>query len=228
MLQICLHELKQQFKSIKAIVIIFILLSLTFGSAKVYGQYEQLIGGANSDLYASGLLITSLIAGPLFTFALSHDAINQEVKSRTIRFIVTKVDRVEIVLGKYFAFHIFWFICLTTSIMIVSAYAHHVLLLPLVHLCTFYSYFIGLAMLLSVIINNPAVTNVFGIALSIIMMVLSIWAQFSDHILLKIFKFVTPLYYITQEGMVFLTVVPLLFSIIFITLSLILFRKKAL
>lgn len=227
MFSVAIHEFKKQIKSIKSILVILIIFSITIGVASVGEKYKSLIEmGAGSNVYTLGLTMTILIAGPLFTLSLSHNIINEEIRTRTIRFIATKTSRANIVIGKYLGIVFFWIICLVLSMLLISLFSHSIYINKFMISFSFLLYFIGLTILLSTLISNPIMTNLIGITLSIIMTILGLWGTLSNNIILKIFSYLTPYHYFIHEENSALAYIPILFSIIFVILSIILIRKR--
>jgi ABC-2 type transport system permease protein len=72
----------------------------------------------NDSPYATGLLIIILLASPLFIFVLIHNAIYEDYRSRTIRFIATKTSRENIIFGSLF----FWIVCLTITVILFNSF----------------------------------------------------------------------------------------------------------
>jgi ABC-2 type transport system permease protein len=227
MLGVTIHEFRKQIKSIKSILVILIIISITIGVASVAGKYKSLIEMAGgSNVYTLGLTMTILIAGPLFTLSLSHNIINEEIRTRTIRFIATKTSRTNIVIGKYLGIVLFWLVCLVLSMLLISLFSHSIYINKIMISFAFILYFIGLTVLLSTLISNPIMTNLLGITLSIVMTILGLWGTLSNNIFLKIFSYVTPYHYFIHEQNTILAYIPILFSLLFVILSVILFRKR--
>ncbi|MBI5976004.1 ABC transporter permease [Staphylococcus canis] len=227
MFAIAFHELKRQIKSIKSILIICIIFSITIAAASIANNYKGLMSmETESNVYTLGLTVTTLVAGPLFTLALSHNIINEEIKNRTIRFIATKTSRFNIVVGKFLGLSLFWFTCLFISMILISFIAHSFYLQKVILCFSFFAYFIGLAILISVLINNPTVTNILGVSLSFIFTVLGIWSTMSQNILLKTFSYLTPYNYFIHHDNDVLGYVPIVFSLLFTTLGLNIMKRR--
>lgn len=227
MFAIAFQELKKQIKSIKSILIILIIFSITMGVASLGEKYKSLIAmGGESNVYTLGLTMTILIAGPLFTLTLSHNIINEEIKDRTIRFIATKTSRLNIVIGKFLGLTFFWAICLIISTLLISFFAHDIYIQKALICFSFLLYFIGLAILLSTMISNPIVTNLLGVSFSIIITIIGLWSTFSNNIFLKFFSYITPYHYFLHEENSLMGYIPVLFTIVFVFLSLFIIKRR--
>jgi len=229
MFTICFREFKDLFKSIRSIIIILTIFGVTLGVAKLISQFGGPVKslGLGSNAYAGGLLTLLLIAGPLFVTSLSHNIINQELHSRTIRFLATKTSRDKIVLGKFLGIILFWVICLFIALLLVIPFSKAFYFLEFIQAVIFISYFVGLTILISTLITKPSITMFLGIAVALAMPVLGIWSMVSENIFLKITSHITPYFYYTQETTSY-TYLVVLFPLIFLALSLLIMRKKEL
>ncbi|MCD8827222.1 ABC transporter permease subunit [Staphylococcus gallinarum] len=228
MLSIALKEFTSLFKSIKSFFIIVVIIGISLGLAKIIdifgGQINSAVGSSETP-FSAGLLLAVLLTGPLFTFTLSHNIINEEVKTRTIRFLATKTARNNILLGKFIGALLFWGICLLIATILIIWYSHQFYFLEFLQCLTFISYYLALAMLLSVFIDNTVSTNFLGIIISLVMTVLGIWSLNSDHVLLIIFKYITPYFYFFKDSMI-LPFVIIIFTFLFLVISLYKFNKR--
>ncbi|WP_340578947.1 ABC transporter permease subunit, partial [Staphylococcus aureus] len=158
--------------------------------AKLVSLFEDQLGnlGVAETPYSMGLLLTVLLASPLFIFALSHNVINEEVKTRTIRFLATKTNRPTIIIGKFLGALLFWFLILLITTLLIIIYSHEFYYIELLQSVVFISYYLSLAVFLSVLINSTVLTNFLGIALPIVMTILGIWSSNSNNVLLQIYS----------------------------------------
>ncbi|MGR6342624.1 ABC transporter permease [Priestia megaterium] len=229
MFTICFREFKDLFKSIRSIIVILVIFAVTLGVARLISQFGDQIKafGLGSNAYAGGLLTLLLIAGPLFVTSLSHNIINQELHSRTIRFLATKTSRNKIVLGKFLGVILFWIVSLLIALLLVVPFSKEFYLPEFIQAVIFISYFVGLTILISTLIIKPSITMFLGIAIALAMPVLGIWSMVSENIFLKIASHITPYFYYTQETTSY-TYFVIFFPIVFLALSLFIMRKKEL
>ncbi|PFP33160.1 hypothetical protein COD13_28610 [Priestia megaterium] len=229
MFTICFREFKDLFKSIRSIIVILIIFGVTLGVAKILSQFGDQIKsfGLGNNVYAAGLLTLLLIAGPLFVTSLSHNVINQELHSRTIRFLATKISRDKIIFGKFLGVLLFWIVCLLTALLLVVPFSKAFYFPEFIQAVIYVSYFIGMTILISTIITKPSITMFLGIAIAIIMPVLGIWGTVSENIFLRIASHITPYFYYTQENTSY-TYYVAFFPVIFLVLTIFIMRKKEL
>lgn len=101
-------EFFQLFKSVKSIIMIVVLLVSSYYFAKYTERLVPILElEQTSSWYAGGLLIILLLFGPLFVMSLSHDVLNRELSERTMRFLVTKTSKANILFGKFLGVWIF-------------------------------------------------------------------------------------------------------------------------
>lgn len=227
MLSISIREFKNLFKSIRSFIIIAIMFGVTVLAAKMLSQFDgelQELGLDNA--YMGGLLLLILILGPLFVTSLSHDIINREVHTRTVRFIVTKLSRTKIVLGKFIGVSLFWITCLTISLILIIPFSGEFYFLELIEAIIFITYFISVSLFLSSFIDKPGISMFLGIILSLAFPIVGIWAIASQsNIYIFLLSFITPYYYFGQENEAFIYFVPIL-STILVLGSIMIFRKR--
>lgn len=227
MFAISFREFKNLFKSVRSIIIIIVIWGVTLGAAKLVSNFQNQLQqiGLGESAYASGLMVLTITAIPLFVFSLSHNAINEEIKSRTIRFIATKTSRDNILLGKFLGILFFWITCLFIAVLLITLFSKDLYILKFIQSIIFISYFIGLTILLSTVIPKPTLTIFISIVLAIAAPILGIWSVMSNNIFLKIYSYITPYFYYSQDE-AFYTYLVLIFPMIFLGLSLIIMRKR--
>lgn len=227
MFTICLKEFNSLFKSIRSIIIICTVLGVTVGAAKLISTFEaQLEGfGLGDNAYAGGLLVLLFLAGPLFVTSLSHNIVNKEVDSRTIRFIATKTSRENVIVGKFMGIILFWSLCLFIALVLVIPFSKSFYFLELIQSIIFISYFVGFTLLLSTIINRPSMTMFIGIMIAVVLPVLGLWSIGSENLIITIISYITPYFYYSQEK-TFYTYFVAFFPLLFVVLSLLIMRKK--
>ncbi|MBY6023435.1 ABC transporter permease [Nitratireductor sp. DP7N14-4] len=220
-------EFQGLFKSIRSIIIILSILGVSYGLAHLMEQFEtQLTQTQFKDGANSGIIIMLLVFGPLFVSSLSHGLINQEVKSRTMRFLATKASREHIILGKFLGVCLFWFTCITASFFLIALVSHSFSLSIFFECILFSTCIISLVLMISTLISNPAHTMFFTIVLSVALPAISIWSIFSSKLYITWFKYITPYYYIyLGKGYILILLV---FVGLFITISLLHFKRREL
>lgn len=228
MIAICIHEFKNLFKSIRSVLIILLLLGVTIGTASLLEKFaEEIQEMGLGGIYIAGLYALLMIAGPLFVLGLSHDVINKETHSRTIRFLVTKTSRNQIILGKFLGVLSFWFSCIFISSLLVIPFSGEFYAVELIDLIIFIGYFVALALFLSTAISKPGLTMFIGLLLSIALPVLGIWGILSpENNVLKIISFLTPYYYLGQENTVLTYIMLPVLTVLLVTSSLFMLRRR--
>ncbi|MFD2923169.1 ABC transporter permease subunit [Halobacillus naozhouensis] len=147
---ICARECKELFKGIRPIIIIGILLGVSYLSARLASVFPGNIEGVTKqDIYTTGLSVSIFFFGLLFVFTLSHSTINREVESRTMRFLVTKTSRNNILFGKLLGIILFWFIIVTVCLIVTTFFSKSLHYMMLLECMVFLFYCISAAVLLS-------------------------------------------------------------------------------
>ncbi|WP_269091796.1 ABC transporter permease [Priestia megaterium] len=197
---ISIKEFQSLFKSIKSIIVILIVCGASYGIAYVVSQFGgQLTSAQIQDGANGGILLMLLGFGPLFISSLSHNVINQEIKARTARFLVTKTSRERIVLGKFLGICCFWLVCISISFLLIAFISHHFSFFTFLECLLFTMCMISFVLMLSALMPNPTHTMFLSIILSLVLPVLSEWSMFSSKEYIAWFKYVTPYYYLELE-----------------------------
>lgn len=196
-------------KSVKAIVII---LLFSGGSFWVSNSLAKTVGQLAAGEYYSSLRLLVLFFGYLFATILSHSCLNNEVESKTIRLLLSKVSRASIVIGKLLGALLFWSVCLFVSFVFVSVIGRvwHVSELFIVFVTM--AYFNSIVLLLSAVINKSSQTNFIGLILALAIPGLGLYTTLTAHSRLHILQYLFPYYYLLQ-GVVYM-VIPLIFAVI--------------
>lgn len=229
MFAICKREFLFLFKSIKSIIFIVIISGLILIIAEFLSNIPLNIlkeMGVENE-YVLGLMLLIYFLGPLLVISLSHDTINKEEQNRTLRFLIPKINRDEIVLGKYTGILSFWSICLFLALLIISIFAKKFYWLPFIESIVFLSYFISLSIFLSICIGQSSITLIIGIILSLIIPIIGLISLLTKkYLFINLISILTPYYYFSfpDKPMIeYLTIIP---SILILLISILVFRKK--
>lgn len=181
------REFLNLFKGIKSILVVSILFTVSYYSAKFSNlliSAAQLSEREAANIHTAGLLLMILVFGLLFVMGLSHDIMNRETLERTIRFLVTRTSRSKIIMGKFLGTWMFWFVCLVISFLLISIYSHKIDFLTFFQTVILITYQISLTILLSIIISKPGMTMflsiVFGLIFPIFGFMVYFFIQYKD------------------------------------------------
>ncbi|WP_085505191.1 ABC transporter permease [Thalassobacillus devorans] len=227
MFTIPFREFTSLFKSIRSIIIIAVLFGVTIGAAKIISNFQTQLQelGIGDDAYAGALMALLLFAAPLFVTSLAHSVVNKEMASRTVRFLATKTSRANIILGKFLGNLFFWAICLFLALLLIIPFSNTFHIVEWFQMVVFVSYFIGLAVFLSTIFRSPSLTMFLGITISIALQVLGLWSLATENVFVKMIGYITPYFYYSQDQ-TYMSYIVVLFTLIFVILSLLIFRKR--
>lgn len=227
MIGICLREFMSLFKSIKSVIIIIIFVGMTALASSLLGKITedlQLMGINN--IYVAGVMMILLLIGPLLAISLSHDALNREFQNRSIRFLVTKISRNQIVIGKFLGIFLFWFLCMLFAWIVSYPITQQFNFFSLIEACIFLSYFIALSLLLSVLVSKPSYSVFIGVLCGIAFPLVGFWSSFElTNLYVKLISFLTPYYYYQKESTIYPYFVVIL-TLIILFLTMMLFRKR--
>ncbi|MDM5292012.1 hypothetical protein QUF81_01825 [Peribacillus simplex] len=225
MIHILKNEFFHSFKSFKSIIIILFFTLTSFLTASYLSNSSLLDDQLNSgSAYTSSIKLLVFFFGFLFVFSVSHDLINRELDFQTIRLLVTKTSKFNIISGKFLGILLFWLISITISFIIISLFAHNWFMKDYFITIVFLFYIISFVTFLSTIISKPSVTMFLGILISILAPILGFWAAFSDKWFLIPFKFILPYYYVVKSN--YFLIFPLLIGITFLLFSYLIFKRK--
>ncbi len=227
MFAITLREFKSLFQSIRAILIIVVLFGVTIGSAKLVSQFKEQLSdlGLGDNAYIIGLMLLLFLASPLFVTSISHSSVNKEIESKTIRFLATKTSRENIIFGKFLGNVSFWVLCLTVALLLIVPFSKSFPIVDLIQSIIFTSYFIGLSLFLSTVVNSSAMTMFVGIFISIALPVIGMWSLISKNVIVDTLSYLTPYYYYTQENTAY-TYLVLIHIAVFVIASLMIFKRR--
>lgn len=227
MFAITLREFKSLFQSIRAIIIIVVLFGVTAGSAKLVSQFKGSLSGLGlgDNAYIIGLTLLLFLAAPLFVTSISHSTVNKEMESKTIRFLATKTSRENIILGKFLGNLSFWVLCLSIALLLITPFSKSFYFVDWIQSIIFVSYFIGLSLFLSTLVNNSSLTMFAGIIISIALPVIGMWSLLSKNVIVDTIAYLTPYFYYTNENTSY-TYLVLIHTVVFLILSLIIFKRR--
>lgn len=222
MLAIATKEFVEMMKSFKSLFIIALfVLSSYFMSSFVSKNVVSI--GTDTNNYVSVTRLLILLFGFLFVLMLSHDLVSRETSTKTIRFLITKTSRTNIIVGKFLGVAAFWLFSLGISITIVSFFAKDFLWFTFIQLYSFLIFAIGLCLLISTLAKTTGMSMLLGLAVSFIAPVVGIWSMFSEKTWLKPFKLLLPYQYQLKENG--LVLIPFIIGLLFISISIWYFKR---
>jgi len=225
MIHIIRNEFMNSFKSFKSIAIIVFFTITSFLTASYLSDNAQLLGELNSDsAYTSTIKFLVFFLGFLFVFSVSHDLVNRELDYNTIRLLVSKTSRFNIIIGKMLGSFIFWVCSISISFIVVSIYAKTWFYLDYVTVIAVLFFITSFNVFLSTVVTKPSMTMFLGILLGILFPILGLWAAFSDKWYLLPFKYLLPYHYVVESN--FYLVGPFLIGILLVATSYIIFKRK--
>ncbi|SIS88276.1 ABC transporter permease [Salimicrobium salexigens] len=231
MVHVLKREFIESFRSVRSVLIILFLTLVAYYSSRFFQNNQvlinQFLSGKNAisveEIYATAITFIIMAFGALFVFSISHDIVNSETESRTIRLLVTKISRGQILLGKLLGVTLFWWAVITISYIVIFAISGSWSIEFYAQTLVLIFYFISFTMLISTIISKTKLSMFFGIMLGIALPVLNVAAIEIDKWYLIPAKYILPFYYSEQLTMSF---VPLIIGTVFFTLSVFIIKRR--
>ncbi|WP_091482204.1 ABC transporter permease [Gracilibacillus orientalis] len=230
MVHILWREFTDSFKSIRSILIILFLTFISYQSASFFENNPGLVeeffstGGAESSIYTAAISLIVLMFGFLFVFAISHDIINKEIEMRTIRLLVTKIPRWQIVIGKFIGILLFWVVTILISYVILTVISGTWHFLDYLQTILFLFYAISFVLFISTIVLKSKLTMFLGIILGISLPIVGLVSVFSDKWYMIPFKYLLPYNY--MENASFSMLILLIIGIAYLLISVVIMRRR--
>lgn len=224
MVSVAKNEFFNLIKSVKAVIIILIFVLFSFYISNFLIKSSEL--NARQGAVYSSLRLLVFVMGYLFASILSHNTINREIEQRTGRLIVTKISRNSFWLGKFVGNLMFWFVCITSSYILISIMSNQLDVTVYFMTLSIMLYFVALVLLVSTVIYKTSMSNFVGLFLGIAMPGIGMWVTLDEKNVLGFAKYVFPYFYILKGGAFML--IPVLIAMIWLLISLIIIRKKEL
>ena len=114
MLYILMHEFKLLFFKIKTVILAIILFGFVFG----FGTALALLN-VNEISYYLSLSFIFAIFGLIIISIQSNHIISAEEENTTIRLLITKATRLDIVLGKFLGIFLYWVVIVTIQYLLI-------------------------------------------------------------------------------------------------------------
>ncbi|EPY03645.1 hypothetical protein PAALTS15_27866 [Paenibacillus alvei TS-15] len=224
MYAIAKREFLTLFKSFKSVAIVLLFCIVAFSISNFVKNNPGLMFGEESNPYVSGIRFLVTVLGFLFVLTLSHDTINREVESQTIRFVVTKVPKTSIVFGKYLGILLFWAVCLACSFIVIFLSIGQLYVLEYIRLIVFISFAVGVNMLLSTIIPKGSYSIFASLLCGLLLPAAGMWSVFTENQASQLIKYATPYYYLIESN--WKSYFPFVISILFVYVAIFIFRRK--
>lgn len=230
MIQVLKQEFFDTFKSIRSILIIVFMTFVSYQSATFMqrnpGLMEEALAenGDNVSLYSAVIAFLVLLFGFLFVFATSHNVINKEIEKGTMRLLVTKISRTQIVTGKMLGTMLFWTLTISITFAILSVITGTWLPIDYIQSLVCLFYMISFTLLLSTIVPKSTLTMFLGVFLGISLPIVGLVATLSDKWYIIPFKYGLPYYYLDDS--ILLLFVPFGIGVIYFLTSVYILKRK--
>lgn len=204
MIQVLNREFIDSFKSIRSILIILFLTFVSYEAAKFFKNHQDIInlfvqeGLDEKKIYNMAITFIVLLLGFLFVFAISHDIINRETEMNTVRLLVAKISRFEMMSGKLIGTLLFWIVTITISYAVIFAISGTWSFSNYLQTLILLFYIVCFVLFISTVIPKTKLSMFLGIFLGIALPIIGLVAESSDQWYWAPFKYALPFYYLDQ------------------------------
>lgn len=229
-----IHVVKQEFihsfKSIRSILIILFMTFASYQSASFieenYGFIQQAIGLQDDEgsLYTAVIVFIIGFFGFLFVFATSHDVVNKEIEMGTMRLLVTKISRIEVLTGKLIGAMLFWIVTMSISFAVLTIIAGSWFPKDYMQSLVFIFYIVSFVLLVSTIIPKSTLSLFLGIICGVTLPIVGVTATITDRWYLVPFKYLLPYRYLDSN--IFLMFIPLGISCVYFLIAVYFIQRK--
>lgn len=230
MIHVLQREFIDSFKSVRSIFIILFLTFVSYQSAKFFKNNQEIItlilkeGIDEKTVYTVAITFIILIFGFLFVFAISHDMINSETEMKTIRLLVTKTSRLQIMIGKLLGSFLFWIATISVSYAIIFMISGSWSLKDYLQTVVLLFYMVCFVLFISTIIPKTKLSMFLGIVLGIVLPIISLGTAMSDKWYLIPFKYILPYHYLNETlGFV---LIPIAIGLAFFFVSVLMMKRR--
>jgi len=223
MVPILKKEFLDMFRGLKALIIVILFIGTSYFSSNYVSDLGLLGSAEESAPILAGLRLLIMLLGFLFITTMSHDVMNRDVESQTIRLLVTRTSRQNIVLGKFCGIFLFWVLVLVLSFIPLMIAGGKPYLLEFLQLAGYMAYASALTVLISILVTKSKLSMLVALIVSIAFPAIGMWATLQEgawHYLAYAF----PVLYLIKSN--FLIVVPLLIAGMLVTAAILLFERR--
>lgn len=230
------HVLKREFvdsfKSVRAVLIVLFLVATAYFSANFFDNHQKLItsllenntGIEVSAVYAMAVSMVVMVFGCLFVFSISHDIINNETETKTIRLLISKISRTQMMTGKFLGNYLFWFVAITVTYLVIFVISGTWSLTFYIQTLALLLYFVSLAFMLSTLIAKTKLSMFLGILIGIMLPIVNAISIFNDQWYFLPTRYLLPFYYTNQT--LWFMLVPVAISLVFVGIAMAIMRRR--
>ncbi|WP_077324767.1 ABC transporter permease [Virgibacillus siamensis] len=232
MIYILRREFVDSFKSVRSVLIILFLTFIAYFSANFLKDHQDLINKivmsgesiSVDAVYTGAVSAVILVFGYLFVFAISHDIINSEIEMRTIRLLVTKASRFQIMLGKLLGTFLFWIATISVTYGVIFIISGSWSIKDYIQTICLLFYLVTFVLLISTVIQKTKLSMFLGILLAIVLPILNGISLLVDRWYFIPFKFTLPFYYLSHSIM--FMIFPIIIGVSFFVISILIMKRR--
>lgn len=225
MLALWMREFTYLCKGIKSIVLLSLFVGFTYMIASI-GDYLPFLmqNNESSSSLSGGLRFLILFFGFIFVTMVSHDTINKEIDTQTIRFLVTKTSRYSIVLGKFLGILSFWILVTTISYVPAVIKTQHIDFHDYMKLIQYLCVMVSVTIFLSSVIVKPFYSLLFGLCFGVVYPAVGMVSMIKEGLFWDQIRYISLFNYVHDiNGGLY---IPFIASLVLVILSIIIFQRR--
>ena len=173
-------EFRRQILSFRSIFFILLFIILGISLERLFSMTSTEIGFIDNETYAGSFFVVIkfavILLGYLFSSILSHNCINRETGNKSARLVISKVSKVDYIIGKYLANALFWIACFITIYIFLFFRYGKFDLTELITNVIAMLYYNSIVILVSVITQRSISSNFLGLVIGIVLPFLGLLA----------------------------------------------------
>ena len=184
-----------------------LIILISTGLAFAAEQYNELDLG----FPITGIPLVITVFGLLAITWNSHDALNKDLVSGTLRFTVTRTSRTAIFISTAASHFLYWLVLLIIIVLFTGTVFEDVTLGSMTTHITFVFFSLSAAFFLSSIIRTPERSKTAAVIIGVLFPVLTIWSYLADNW----FHAVTPYHMYVYDSLLAIVIPLFLGSVLF-------------
>lgn len=216
-------EFRRQILSFRSIFFILLFIILGISLERLFSMTSTEIGFIDNETYAGSFFViikfAVILLGYLFSSILSHNCINRETGNKSARLVISKVSKVDYIIGKYLANALFWIACfIAIYIFLFFRYGKFDLTELIMNVIAML-YYNSIVILVSVITQRSISSNFLGLVIGIVLPFLGLLALAKN----SLFKYFFPYAYMLELNITILLLLLIIFSIL--SIAILIFKR---
>lgn len=216
-------EFRRQILSFRSIFFILLFIILGISLERLFSMTSTEIGFIDNETYAGSFFViikfAVILLGYLFSSILSHNCINRETGNKSARLVISKVSKVDYIIGKYLANALFWIACFIAIYIFLFFRYGKFDLTELITNVIAMLYYNSIVILVSVITQRSISSNFLGLVIGIVLPFLGLLTLAKN----SLFKYFFPYAYMLELNITILLLLLIIFFIL--SIAILIFKR---